>query len=172
MDRTAEITEQTPDLEGQCRHHGDSLRHANDAECGEADMVDAAGTWARRPWQDATIAATPGQVAFDRWRSARRQLAYPIGNASTQGATEPMPLYLDTHDHVPGLTAEAIAAAHARDVEVQAKYGVDYRHYWFDETTGKVYCLVEAPDEEAANAVHREAHGLVADSLQEVVQGA
>jgi Nickel responsive protein SCO4226-like len=82
-----------------------------------------------------------------------------------------MPLYLDTHDFVPGLTAEAIAAAHARDVEVQGKYGADYRKYWFDEATGKVFCLVEAPTAEAAIETHREAHGLLADSLVEVREG-
>ena len=83
-----------------------------------------------------------------------------------------MPIYLDRHDHVPGLTAEAIAQAHARDMEVGAKYGVQYFRYWFDETTGRVFCLVEAPTEEAANAVHREAHGLLADELTEVREGA
>lgn len=83
-----------------------------------------------------------------------------------------MPLYLDTHKHIPGLTAEAIAKAHARDVEVGPGYGVQYHRYWFDETTGKVYCLVEAPSAEAATAVHREAHGLVADELVEVKEGA
>jgi hypothetical protein len=83
-----------------------------------------------------------------------------------------MPLYLDTHDHIPGLTAEAVAAAHARDLEVQGKHGVDYRKYWFDETTGKVFCLVDAPSAEAAIETHREAHGLLADSLVEVREGA
>jgi hypothetical protein len=82
-----------------------------------------------------------------------------------------MPLFLDTHDFVPGLTADAIAAAHARDLEVQGKYGADYRKYWFDETTGKVFCLVEAPTAEAAIETHREAHGLLADSLIEVSEG-
>jgi hypothetical protein len=83
-----------------------------------------------------------------------------------------MPTYLDTHDFVPGLTREAVAHAHARDLEVQAKYGVSYMRYWYDETTGKVFCLVDAPDAEAAIAVHREAHGLMADSLVEVKEGA
>lgn len=83
-----------------------------------------------------------------------------------------MPLYLDTHEHVPGLTGEAVAGVHARDLEVQGKYGVDYRKYWYDETTGKVYCLVEAPSAEAAAAVHREAHGLMADLIVEVKEGA
>jgi hypothetical protein len=35
-----------------------------------------------------------------------------------------------------------------------------------------VFCLVEAPNKEAAAAVHREAHGLVADDLTEVQEGA
>jgi hypothetical protein len=82
-----------------------------------------------------------------------------------------MPLYMDTHQHIEGLTADAVAQAHAADLQTQDKYGVKYLRYWFDEGTGKVYCLVDAPDREAANAVHREAHGLVADELVEVIEG-
>jgi hypothetical protein len=82
-----------------------------------------------------------------------------------------MPLYLDTHDKVPGLTGEAVAAAHAADLATQAKYGVNYMRYWYDEATGKVFCLAEAPNAEAAIAVHKEAHGLVADSIVEVKEG-
>ena len=83
-----------------------------------------------------------------------------------------MPLYLDSHHKVPGLTGEAVAQAHAADVAVQAKYGVTYFRYWYDEATGKVFCLVDAPSPEAAEAVHREAHGLLADEIQEVTEGA
>jgi hypothetical protein len=83
-----------------------------------------------------------------------------------------MPLYMDTHEHVPGLTAEAVAGAHARDLETQGKYGVKYLKYWFDEGTGKVFCLVDAPSKDAAATVHREAHGLVADEIIEVKEGA
>lgn len=83
-----------------------------------------------------------------------------------------MPLYLDHHYHVPGLTAAAVADAHARDLAVQGKYGVSYVRYWFDEATGKVFCLVEAPDVEAAMMVHREAHGLLADEIIQVREGA
>ena len=82
-----------------------------------------------------------------------------------------MPLYLDTHKHVEGLTAEAVAGAHARDLEVQGKNGVSYLRYWFDEATGKVYCLAEAPTPEACAAVHAEAHGLLADEIVEVKEG-
>ncbi|HEX3459243.1 MAG TPA: DUF4242 domain-containing protein [Candidatus Baltobacteraceae bacterium] len=82
-----------------------------------------------------------------------------------------MPLYMDVHDHVEGLTADGVAHAHEADLKVQEKHGVEYLRYWFDEGTGKVFCLVKAPSKEAANAVHREAHGLVADSLIEVQEG-
>ena len=82
-----------------------------------------------------------------------------------------MPLFMDEHDHVDGLTAEAVAGAHKRDLEVEEKYGVHYLRYWFDEESGKVFCLVEAPDAAAAAAVHREAHGLVADHITQVQEG-
>lgn len=82
-----------------------------------------------------------------------------------------MPLFMDVHEHVEGLTADAVAQAHARDLEVQAAHGVSYRQYWFDEESGRVFCLVDAPDADAAAAVHREAHGLVADSITPVQEG-
>ncbi len=82
-----------------------------------------------------------------------------------------MPLFMDVHEKVEGLTAEAVANAHARDLEVQGEYDVDYQKYWFDEGTGKVFCLVDAPDAETAARVHREAHGLVADQLIAVREG-
>ena len=78
-----------------------------------------------------------------------------------------MALYIDMHN-LPGATAEAVAEAHARDLETQGKYGVEILRYWFDEEQGKVFCLVQAPDAETANAVHREAHGLVADEIFKV----
>ncbi len=82
-----------------------------------------------------------------------------------------MPLYLDSHKHIPGLTADAAAGAHQKDLEVQAKYGVSYGQYWVNEAEGAVFCLVEAPSKEAAEAVHREAHGLIADEIVEVKPG-
>ena len=75
------------------------------------------------------------------------------------------------HD-IPGVKADDVAGAHAADLKVQGKYGVDYKQYWVDEEEGKVFCLVDAPDRDAASRVHREAHGLVAHTLFEVTPGA
>ena len=82
-----------------------------------------------------------------------------------------MPLYMDRHNKVEGLTAAAVRHAHDADTQIQDKYGVEYLQYWFDENEGKVFCLVNAPNAEAAAKVHREAHGLEADEIVEVRQG-
>jgi class 3 adenylate cyclase len=78
-----------------------------------------------------------------------------------------MPLYLDIHE-VHGLTPEEVGKAHQCDVETQDKFGVKYGKYWFNQEAGKIFCLCEAPNAEAAIEVHRRAHGLVADKLIEV----
>src|SRR5438132_6413246 len=83
-----------------------------------------------------------------------------------------MPLYMDIHHKIDGLTAEAIKGAHEQDVKVQKKHGVTYHKYWFDAASGKAFCLVEAPSKEAANALHVEAHGRFADGITEVQEGA
>ena len=74
---------------------------------------------------------------------------------------------MDRHD-LTGATAADVAAAHAKDVEVQDKYGVRYVSYWFDYERQSACCLVESPDKATAEAVHREAHGLMADDIIEV----
>jgi hypothetical protein len=79
---------------------------------------------------------------------------------------------MDVHEKIDGLTGDAVAGAHRRDLEVQAKHGVRYVRYWYDTATGRVFCLAEAPSKEAAIAVHREAHGLVADEIFQVEEGA
>jgi class 3 adenylate cyclase len=61
-----------------------------------------------------------------------------------------------------------VAKAHVADLEAQEKYGVQYLKYWVNESCGKVFCLVDAPNPEAANRCHREAHGLVAQKIIEL----
>ena len=75
---------------------------------------------------------------------------------------------MDIHDIPGGVTAEEVAKAHVEDVKVQSKYGVSYHKYWVNEKEGKVFCLCHAPNAEAANQVHREAHGLVAGKIIKV----
>lgn len=83
-----------------------------------------------------------------------------------------MPLFMDVHNAIPAdADAEAVAHAHQADLETQEKYNTRYINYWLDERAGKIFCLVEAPDTDSANAVHREAHGLVADEIYPVIQG-
>jgi hypothetical protein len=79
-----------------------------------------------------------------------------------------MPLYMDVHNIDGGVSASDVAKAHQADLDTQVKHGVEYKRYWVDEKQGKIFCLVEAPNAEAANTVHREAHGLVADDIYEV----
>ena len=82
-----------------------------------------------------------------------------------------MALFMDVH-HMDGtVTLDDEKKAHAADLEKQAAHGVDYQQYWVDEANGKIFCLVEAPDADAANTVHREAHGLVADEIYPVAEG-
>lgn len=79
-----------------------------------------------------------------------------------------MPLYMDVHRKLSGVTADDVAQAHLKDAEVEKKYGVHYHKYWFNKDDGTIFCLVEGPDAETCERVHREAHGLVADDLIEV----
>ena len=72
-----------------------------------------------------------------------------------------MTLFMEHHKGVEGLTAEAVAEAHRKDQEIQD----------VNEESGEVFCLAEVPNKEAAEAVHREAHGLVADEIIEVKEG-
>ena len=83
-----------------------------------------------------------------------------------------MALFMDTHAIDGGVKAGDVAQAHRADLQTQDRYGVSYLRYWVDESAGKIFCLVDAPDAETANRVHREAHGLVADSIYPVIEGA
>jgi len=83
-----------------------------------------------------------------------------------------MPLFMDCHNVSGEMPPdEALAAAHAADLRVQDQYGVTFHKYWVSREAGKIYCLVEAPDAATAAKVHREAHGMVADEINEVIDG-
>lgn len=82
-----------------------------------------------------------------------------------------MPLYMDVHHLDGGVSMDDVAKAHLADLQTQSAHDVRYLRYWVDEGRGQVFCLVDASDAEAATAVHREAHGLVADEIYEVQEG-
>jgi hypothetical protein len=107
-------------------------------------------------------------------RPARRRFAVPYGQRARTDIDkdEAMPLFMDMHTAVGPITIDDVAKAHAADLRTQGSYGVQYLRYWVDETHGKIFCLVDAPDADAAATVHREAHGLVADEIYPVAEGA
>lgn len=78
-----------------------------------------------------------------------------------------MTLYMDIHRGLEA-TPEEIEKAHLSDLEAQGKHGVKYLKYWVNPDSKTICCLVEGPSKEACMAVHREAHGLVADQIIEV----
>ena len=80
--------------------------------------------------------------------------------------------FLDVHELGAGnVTAEAVAAAHEKDLKVQSQHGVRFVEYWVDEAQGKVFCLSEAPSPDAVRETHRHAHGLLPASVVKVTRG-
>ncbi len=122
-----------------------------------------------------------GLIGCSQQREGRLETPQVAGvnQTSSAPATSPAPpanatatnkLFLDVHELGPGkVTAAAVAGAHQKDLAVQAKYGVDLKAYWLDEKAGKIFCLAEAPSAEALNHVHRDAHGLLASQIMEVL---
>lgn len=82
-----------------------------------------------------------------------------------------MAIFMDRHD-LAGTSAEEVAEAHLKDLEIQDQYGVKFLTYWFDQGRGTAFCLMEAPDAETAQRVHCEAHGLVAGEVVAVALSA
>lgn len=82
-----------------------------------------------------------------------------------------MPLFMDVHQIVGGVSMDDVAKAHMADLQAQGAYDVRYLRYWVDESSGQVFCLVEAPTAQAAADVHQQAHGLVADRIYQVQEG-
>lgn len=117
------------------------------------------------------LAAGSREAIWPMRRPRHRAESEATGKTSFTKKNE-MPLFMDVHQKLPeGATAEDVAGAHEADLRVQDRFGVNYVNYWVDEKGGKVFCLVEAPDAEAAAACHREAHGLIADEIYEAYRG-
>jgi hypothetical protein len=123
------------------------------------------------------LAEGPSAAAIETvHRQAHGLVASKIMEVSADNANwAPAPgakLYMDVHHLGAGkVTAKDVAGAHQKDLAAQGKHQVKYLNYWVDPRSGTVMCLSEAPSAAAAIAVHREAHGLIPDSIEEVSEG-
>ena len=81
-----------------------------------------------------------------------------------------MPLFMDVHS-LDEVSVDDVVQARLADLRTQPAYDVKYLRYWVCESSGKFFCLVEAPSADAATTVHRDAHGLVADDVFQVQEG-
>jgi uncharacterized protein DUF4242 len=68
-----------------------------------------------------------------------------------------MAKFMDVHNGFFGVTAEQLAEAHRRDLEIQDDDGVVYERAWLDPVAGKVFCLATGPSKEAVMRVHERA---------------
>ena len=75
-----------------------------------------------------------------------------------------MPLYMDRHE-LQGLTAEQVGQAHLSDLEVQARFDVQFLAYWFDANSQLAFCLVKAERPDNLQEAHRAAHGLIPNEI-------
>jgi hypothetical protein len=96
----------------------------------------------------------------------------PVSDGTAAPGTAGAQLFLDLHDLGPGnVTAEAVAGAHQKDLEVQSEFGVRFINYWVDEVNGKVLCLSEASNPDAIRETHRRAHGLLPAEIVKITKG-
>jgi hypothetical protein len=78
-----------------------------------------------------------------------------------------MPIYMDVH-YVPGLAAYDAAEAHQKDLAIQQQHHCKCMTYWVDEPRGVVFCLIDAPDKETVEVMHKNSHGLIPHKILEV----
>lgn len=78
-----------------------------------------------------------------------------------------MPTFMDVHEHMVGVTPEALHEAHRADLEIQGQEGVAFLKAWADPVSGHVFCLSEAPDAGSVRRVHERA-GHPADQIHEI----
>jgi AraC-like DNA-binding protein len=74
---------------------------------------------------------------------------------------------MDVHI-VPGVKARDVAEAHRKDLLHQGEYECKCMTYWIDEERENIFCLIEAPDKNAVEEMHRNAHGLIPNKIIEV----
>jgi class 3 adenylate cyclase len=78
-----------------------------------------------------------------------------------------MPIFMDRH-YTEDATREGITNAHEKDLAIQDKHNCKFITYWFDDDRQTGFCLVDAPNKEALQDAHDEAHGGIPHEIIEV----
>jgi Protein of unknown function (DUF4242) len=68
-----------------------------------------------------------------------------------------MAKFMDVHNGFFGVTAEQLAEAHQRDLDIENDEGVHYERAWLDPEAGKVFCLATGPSRDAVMRIHERA---------------
>ncbi len=68
-----------------------------------------------------------------------------------------MAKFMDVHSGFFGATAEQLAEAHQRDVDIEGDEGVHFLQAWLDPDAGKIFCLASGPSREAVLRIHERA---------------
>ena len=80
-----------------------------------------------------------------------------------------MPLYMDFHKmDSSNVSMEELARDHYKDLAMQESYGVFELKYWVNLEAKNLFCLVQGPNKEACNEVHRQSHGNTPCNIIEV----
>lgn len=69
---------------------------------------------------------------------------------------------------IPGVKAKGVAEAHKLDMGTEEEFECKCMTYWVDEARGNVFCLIDAPNQEAVASMHAKSHGLVPHRIIEV----
>lgn len=100
------------------------------------------------------------------------QEIYQVSDGVAAAASQNSGYFLDIHYFGAGqVTAADVAKAHQKDLAVEDKYGVKFINYWVDEKKGVVFCLSQAGDASKVIQTHKEAHGLIPNSIVPVQHG-
>jgi class 3 adenylate cyclase len=82
-----------------------------------------------------------------------------------------VPLFMDRHEPPPGgvfRTRDDVFNGHELDLSIQDRYGARFLGALIDLDQQTGFCICEAPDAEAVQAVHREAHGRTYSKIIEI----
>ena len=98
--------------------------------------------------------------------------AQPIRMDTANDTMKAKHLFIDVHQIGPGkVKYNDVVEAHAKDLQTQGKYNVEFIKYWVNEKKGLVFCLSSSSDSESIQKTHAEAHGLLANYIYEVTPG-